>query len=82
MIINDHINVQDDRLMNGLSPMINIMSKIESSEDEKFIIDFSNTKFISPVFILSLMIYVMKTQTDIHYINLNDYMKALRNHFG
>lgn len=82
MIINDHINVQDDRLMNGLSPMINIMSKIESSEDEKFIIDFSNTKFISPVFILSLMIYVMKTQKDIHYINLNDYMKALRNHFG
>lgn len=82
MIINDHINVQDDRLMNGLSPMINIMSKIKSSEDEKFIIDFSNTKFISPVFILSLMIYVMKTQKDIHYINLDDYMKALRNHFG
>lgn len=82
MIIHDNINVQDDRLMNGLLPMISIMSRIEASEDENITIDFSNTKFISPVFILSLMIYVMKTQKDIHYINLDDYMKALRNHFG
>lgn len=76
MIICDNINVQDDRLMNGLLPMVSIMSRIEASEDNKVIIDFSNTKFISPVFILSLMIYVIKAQKDIQYINLNDYMKA------
>ena len=57
MNICDHINVQDDRIMNGLTPTVNLMYKIESSIDEDIIIDFSNTKFISPVFALSLLVY-------------------------
>lgn len=45
MIINDNINVQDDRLLNGLIPMVRIMSKIEKSGDDKAVVDFSKTDF-------------------------------------
>ncbi len=77
MIINDNINVQDDRLMNGLIPMVRIMSKIEKSGDDSVVIDFSKTDFISPVFVLSLLVYAKKSGKEIIFENLNEYMKAI-----
>lgn len=43
MFINNNINVQDERLMNGLHPMLSIMSQIEQAGHEEVVIDFSNT---------------------------------------
>ena len=48
MIINDNINVKDDRLINGLVPTISIMSQIEYSTDKDVVIDFTDPS-ISPV---------------------------------
>lgn len=76
MIICNNINVQDDRIMNGLIPVIKLMSKIESSGDEKFIIDFSKTQFISPVFALSLLVYVYNSKKHICFDNMNEYMRT------
>ena len=75
MIINDNINVQDDRLLNGLIPMVRIMSKIEKSGDDKVVVDFSKTDFISPVFVLSLLVYAKKSSKEIIFENLNEYIK-------
>ena len=72
MIINDNINVQDDRLMNGLIPMVRIMSKIEKSGDDRVVIDFSKTNFISPVFVLSLLVYAKKSGKEIIFEHLNE----------
>jgi hypothetical protein len=33
MIINEQINVKDDRLVDGLTPVVKIMSQVETSED-------------------------------------------------
>ncbi len=77
MIINDNINVKDDRLINGLVPTISIMSQIEYSTDKDVVIDFSNTRFISPVFALSMLVYVSNNDRNIRFANMNDYMKAI-----
>lgn len=77
MIINDKINVQDDRLMNGLIPMIHIMSMIKNSGDDKIVIDFTQAQFISPVFVLSLLVYAKKSDKEIIFEHMNDYMKAI-----
>lgn len=77
MIINDRINVQDDRLMNGLIPMIHIMSMIKKSGNDRIIIDFAQTQFISPVFVLSLLVYAKKSDKEIIFEHMNDYMKAI-----
>ena len=76
MNICDYINVQDDRIMNGLIPTVNLMSKIESSGDEDVVIDFSRTKFISPVFALSLLVYASRSDKHINFINMTEYMRA------
>lgn len=77
MIINDNITVKDDRLINGLVPTISIMSQIEYSTDKDVVIDFSNTRFISPVFALSMLVYVSNNDRNIRFANMNDYMKAI-----
>lgn len=76
MNICDYINVQDDRIMNGLIPTVNLMSKIESSGDEDVVIDFSRTKFISPVFALSLLVYASRSDKHISFTNMTEYMRA------
>lgn len=50
MIIKEYINVKDDRLIDGLTPVVRIMSQMEGAADQEVTIDFSDTRFISPVF--------------------------------
>ena len=52
MTIREHINISDDKLMNGLLPVVRLMSEINASKDSEVTLDFSDTKFVSPVFIL------------------------------
>lgn len=82
MFINNNINIQDDRLMNGLLPMLNLMSQIEQAGHEEVVIDFSNTRFISPVFILSLLVYTSTCKKNIQIKNMTEYMKTIHMNGG
>lgn len=82
MFINNNINVQDERLMNGLHPMLSIMSQIEQAGHEEVVIDFSNTRFISPVFILSLLVYTSTCGKNIRILNMTEYMKTIHMNGG
>ena len=75
MIIWNNIRVKDERLLDGLSPAVRIMSQMESSDDKEVTIDFSETHFISPVFALSLIIYLNKCGKLIHYQNIPEYLR-------
>jgi len=74
------INVEDSRLINGLKAMIPLMSEIESSLETEFEIDFSQTKFISPVFALAMIVYSQKSPKQIHMINHSQYMAVVYLH--
>ncbi len=77
MVINEHINVQDDRLTNGLIPVIHIMSQVEPSADKSLIVDFSRTQFISPVFALSLIVYLSRCGKRVSIRNVHDYLELI-----
>ena len=72
----ERIDVQDDRLMNGLLPVVTLMSKIESSKDKDCVVDFSHTGFVSPVFLLSLLVYLSKSEKSIQVVNFTETMLA------
>lgn len=82
MFINNNINVQDERLMNGLHPMLSIMSQIEQAGHEEVVIDFSNTRFVSPVFVLSLLVYTSTCGKNIRIMNMTEYMKTIHMNEG
>ena len=77
MIIKEHINVKDDRLIDGLSPVVRIMDQMEKSVDQEVTIDFSDTRFISPVFALSFIVYLTRCGKKIAFTNVSDYLERI-----
>lgn len=78
MVIDKYINVNDDKLLDGLGPVVQIMSQIEDlSKEDDVIIDFSHTQFVSPVFILSLLIYLSNCGRKVSVQNLSEYLELI-----
>ena len=77
MIICDKINVRDDRLLDGLIPVVRNMAQMEASKDQDVTIDFSDTRFISPVFALSLLVYISKCGKRVSFQNLTNYLDLI-----
>lgn len=77
MVVDEYINVSDDRLMNGLIPVVRIMQRVSGSQEESLEIDFSHTKFISPVFVLSLIVFLSSCGKFYKFSNLNDYLTVI-----
>ena len=77
MIIKEYINVKDDRLIEGLTPVVRIMSQMEKSVDSEVTIDFADTRFISPVFALSLIIYLSRCGRQLSFTNVPDYLERI-----
>lgn len=77
MIIKDYIDVTDDRLIDGLNPVVRIMSQMEESAENDVTIDFSNTRFVSPVFVLSLIVYFSKCGKRVTLQNITKYLELI-----
>ena len=77
MIITEHVNVRDGRLIDGLTPVVKIMGQIEESHDDTAIIDFSYTRFVSPVLALSLIIYLERCGKQIALRNVPEYLEII-----
>lgn len=77
MILREHINVKDDRLVDGLTPVVHMMSQIEGAEEQEVTVDFSDTRFISPVFALSLIVYLSRCGKQVSFRNVPDYIELI-----
>lgn len=77
MIIREKINIQDDSLISGLSPLVKLMNMVLQSRDKEIIIDFSQTAFVSPVFVISLMVFLSSCGKKIEIINLPPYLQTI-----
>ncbi len=77
MIIKEYINVKDDRLIDGLTPVVRIMSQVEGSDEQMVAIDFSDTRFVSPVFALSLIVYLTRCGKQVSFKNVSDYLERI-----
>lgn len=83
MRICDYINVNDERLMDGLAPVVRIMQRVEAApKEEPIIIDFTQTKFISPVFALSLIVYLSRCERKVSFTGTHDYLEVIGLHSG
>lgn len=77
MIIKEQINVKDDRLIDGLTPVVRIMGQVEGATEQNVSIDFSDTRFISPVFALSLIVYLSRCGKQVSLKNITDYLERI-----
>lgn len=76
MVIRNPINVNDN-ILDGLAQVVKIMAEVDSSEDPDLTIDFSNTRFVSPVFVLSLIVYLHSCDKSVSIVNTNNYLDTI-----
>lgn len=78
MIIKELINIQDDYLTRGIGPIVRIMNLIQENDDEDLVLDCSQIKFTSPVFLISLMLCLASCGKKVSVINKNQYLETIR----
>ena len=78
MVVKEHINVDDNRLLDGLVPVVRIMSQVEKLiGEEEAVIDFSDTVFITPVCALSLIVYLTGCGRRVMLRNVPEYLSTI-----
>lgn len=78
VIIKEPINVRDDRLLDGLSPVIRVMAQVEESPKEEAVtIDFAEIAFITPLCTLSLMVYLAGCGRSVLLRNVPEYLETI-----
>lgn len=77
MRILEHINVQQEKLSSGLSLALRICRKIDSSPDSSDVIDFSQAEFVTPTFIIPILVYIKKSRKNISLENVDGYLKSI-----
>lgn len=78
MRVLEHINVSNSRLIDGLEPVVRIMSQVEkSSHDDLVELDLSQTQFITPVFALSLLLYASRCGRQVTCCNIPPYLSTI-----
>lgn len=75
--IKKSINIQDNKLTNGLIPVFHIMEMVESSNEEEVVFDCSSVKFSSPVFAISMLLYLRSCSKRYRMTNLSAYLKTI-----
>ena len=80
MIIKQHINIGDRWLLDGLRPVVMMMAQVEAvpvAEDEEVTVDLAETEFTSPVFILSLIVYLTRCGRKVYLRNVTPYLETI-----
>lgn len=77
MKIDINVNISDNNILSGLREVLNVIDKITKTSDVN-IIDFKNNRFVSPIFILPLLVYVKGSGRLIDFVNLGSYLKTIK----
>ena len=77
MKINASINIQDSNLLYGLQEVLKIIEQIIKSEDREDIICFQKRTFVTPLFILPLLVFVTGCGKVIRFDSYSSYMDTI-----
>lgn len=68
MIIGNIMKGKSGRLSSGLAPVLNIMTKAESTLDASITLDFTGCSSVSPLFALALLVYMSHSKKEVNLI--------------
>lgn len=77
MTITAKVNTRTERLLNGLEDAIDLMQKISDSSDNEVFVDFSQSQFVSPLFVLPFMVYAAGCGKKVKFLHKTDYMETI-----
>ena len=80
MEIKENINIQDDKVTRGIGDLVSIIDTISNCGDEEITVNFSEFRFATPVYVVSLMLFLKSCGKRIVFRNLSPYLSTVRFH--
>lgn len=77
MKININVNIYDSNLLSGLKEVLNIIDQISRSDDAEDTLCFQENTFVTPLFILPLLVYVSSCNKTISYEINSSYIDTI-----
>lgn len=78
MVIAEYIKISD-QFLSGLVPVFNIMEQVNSANTtEEIMIDFTHASFVTPIFVLPLMIFLKDEKHKVTTSNTTEYLSVIR----
>ena len=71
------VNIKDGRMSDGLLAAIDTIHLINETTDENITLDFSDVKFITPLFVLPLVVYLNSCDKNITIVNMHEYLQTI-----
>ena len=71
------VNIKDDRMSDGLLAAIDTIHLINEATDENITLDFSDVKFITPLFVLPLVVFLNSCDKNVTIVNMNEYLQTI-----
>ena len=77
MRIIKEINIQPEKLSSGLSAALGVCKIIRNSPDASDTIDFSFAQFVTPTFVLPMIVYIKGLDKEITFEHTGSYMQSI-----
>lgn len=82
MEIKLNTNIPEDRMSDGILAALNVIERINEATDNNITIDFSEVRNVSPLYILSLVIFFNNCDKRIKIVNISNYLQLIYFKYG
>ena len=77
MDIKLNAHIANERISDGLLEAMNAINQINEASDEKITLDFSDVGFVTPLYILPLVVFLNGCSKDITITNVSEYLQTI-----
>lgn len=71
------VNIKDNRMSDGLLAAIDTIHLINEAADGDITLDFSEVRFITPLYVLPLVVFLNSCDKNITITNMNEYLQTI-----
>lgn len=75
-------HIANERISDGLLEAMNAINQINEASDEKITLDFSEVDFVTPLYILPLVVFLNGCSKDITITNVSEYLQTIGFTYG
>ena len=70
-------HIANERISDGLLEAMNAINQINEASDEKITLDFSDVGFVTPLYVLPLVVFLNGCSKDITITNVSEYLQTI-----
>lgn len=70
-------HIANERISDGLLEAMNAINQINETSDEKITLDFSDVGFVTPLYVLPLVVFLNGCSKDITITNVSEYLQTI-----